>query len=122
MRFRNGKDLSIRKAALLNIRPSTITKRGELRIVLDAFCKEAGLPTDLVLSRASTWPVVNVRNAFIRYLRETHNMSYPQIGNLVGRDHSTVMHSLRLLPAKNSRYIKKRRKNPVDQVVELTNK
>lgn len=43
--------------------------------------------------------LVHHRNRLIAYLREVKGLSYPRIGKIVNRDHSTVMHSMKSVKA-----------------------
>jgi hypothetical protein len=44
--------------------------------------------------------VVRVRHAVIYVLRHRYNMSLPQIGRRMNRDHSSIMHALRVFDAR----------------------
>ncbi|MEP7167766.1 MAG: helix-turn-helix domain-containing protein [Bacteroidota bacterium] len=47
-----------------------------------------------VLRSASRWQYIkNIRHAVCKVLYENTNLSYKEVGRLVNRDHSTVVHS-----------------------------
>ncbi len=62
--------------------------------VLKDVVHRSGLSPEAILSRARTGEIVEVRRELARRLRE-RGLSYPQIGALLGRDHSTVLALLR---------------------------
>lgn len=63
----------------------------------------SGVPVELILSRCRTKKVCWARNELMRRLYALHHYSLPQIGRIVGRDHSTVCYAVGLLKRKPSR-------------------
>tara|TARA_R110000851_G_scaffold332934_1_gene510493 strand:- start:1852 stop:2142 length:291 start_codon:yes stop_codon:yes gene_type:complete len=58
--------------------------------------KETGITPEEIMARGRTKEVVKARNLTASYLRTTHDMTYPQIGRLLGGyDSTTVMHMCR---------------------------
>ena len=45
-----------------------------------------------ILSKNRSPQVVNVRAKVIIFLREEKNMSYPEIGDILNRDHTSIIH------------------------------
>jgi chromosomal replication initiation ATPase DnaA len=42
-----------------------------------------------------TKPIIQARFACMTMVRDTYNMSYPHIGKLFGKDHTSVMHAIK---------------------------
>ena len=53
-----------------------------------------GVTFEMVLGRSRTFTVCRARDAVMTKLRE-QGLSYPEIGTLLGRDHTTVMAGVR---------------------------
>lgn len=70
-----------------------LEQRGLLEVI-DAIAAAHHVSRDEILSRSRVQSVVAGRRSLCVALRE-RGMSYPEIGRLVGRDHSTVMALLR---------------------------
>lgn len=50
---------------------------------------------DVLGSRRESGPVMNARHAMGWLLRERYGLSYPHMGRVLRRDHTTVMHSVK---------------------------
>ena len=68
---------------------AALTRRGLLEL-LDEASREHFVSRDEILGRSRCQSIVAGRRALCRALRE-RGLSYPEIGRLVGRDHTTVM-------------------------------
>lgn len=65
-----------------------------LRYLLADVARQYGLPPDVLLARGRMKELVRIRNEFIyRAAAETHH-SVSAIGKFIGRDHSTILHSI----------------------------
>lgn len=53
------------------------------------------MPTRVIFSPERTSPTAQARQEIAAFAREMTDMSLPQIGRKLGRDHTTVLHSLR---------------------------
>jgi chromosomal replication initiation ATPase DnaA len=62
--------------------------------VLDGVLLATNVPECALLGRCRTMSVGRARNALYAALRAA-GLSYPEIGALLGRDHTTVMHGVR---------------------------
>lgn len=62
-----------------------------------SLAREYGVTTGDVLSRARTRTVVKCRHHMWRLLRDTLDLSYPEIGRIWGVDHTSVMTAVRNL-------------------------
>lgn len=56
-------------------------------------CERLVVEPSKVFSPNRTPRVVDARNASIALLRDLFGLSYPQLGRIFNRDHTTVMHS-----------------------------
>ena len=81
-------------ADLLRVEAYSGTPWGKHRIRAEEIAKEHGVLIYDLLGRCTEHKVVEARRDLVRYLRETTKMSLPQIGRLVGRDHTTVLNLL----------------------------
>lgn len=61
-----------------------------LSAVLRGISKEYFVPVEAIVSRERTKRVVEARKAFLIVLRE-NGFSYPEIGKLLGKDHTTIL-------------------------------
>lgn len=68
----------------------TDTQREAVRVMANPF----GVTVYQVLSERRTQAIVLARHAACHMLRERFGMSYPEIGAVLNRDHSTVMNSI----------------------------
>lgn len=64
-----------------------------LRIV-DAVSEATGIPAKHILSQKRTAPVARARQ-IVMYEARRAGLSYPQIGEALGRDHTSVIHGVR---------------------------
>ena len=62
--------------------------------VLARIARGYGVTVADVLSPSRLRSVARARSAFIGVLRHTLDLSYPEIGALMGQHHSTVMHAV----------------------------
>ena len=69
-------------------------KNSSLYKPLEDLCKAHSVWLETVLSPAKSKRVMQARFACYEYLR-TLEMSYPEIGRVMLRDHTSVMHSLK---------------------------
>lgn len=75
----------------------SVAERLQQRDLLDvaASCaKDHHVPLDAMLGRSREMPLPIARGRFYAYLRAL-GWSYPAIGKLVGRDHTTVLSQVR---------------------------
>lgn len=73
----------------------------KLRGVLREVSEASGIPIARILGPSRVRPVVEARQLVCHVLRR-HGMSYPQIGKVIGRDHTTVIHSVRAVEARRA--------------------
>jgi chromosomal replication initiation ATPase DnaA len=59
---------------------------------LERIASEHGVTALEVLGRGRTKSVARARAHFAHVLRASTELSYPEIGRLLGRDHTTAMH------------------------------
>ena len=59
---------------------------------LERIASEHGVTPVEVLGRDRSRSVARARAHFVHVLRTCTSLSYPEIGKLIGRDHSTAMH------------------------------
>ena len=59
---------------------------------LERIASEHGVTPVEVLGRDRSRSVARARAHFVHVLRSSSSLSYPEIGKLIGRDHSTAMH------------------------------
>ncbi len=71
-----------------------IRQRGVFELVTD-IAHDHGQLLTMVLGKSRKRPVVAARRAVIVALRE-RGLSLPEIGALIGRDHTSVLHHLRV--------------------------
>lgn len=64
-----------------------------LRAWLELVARQLGTTHDELVGRVRTRHVVEARQVAMYILRRETGMSFPEIGNLFGRDHSTVVHA-----------------------------
>ncbi len=82
---------------LVAVSPQEIANRlraRDLLGVVDSLCSGHGVPRDLVLGRSRPKSVAFARNRLYAELSRT-GLSYPEIGSLLDRDHTTVMAGVR---------------------------
>lgn len=89
--------MKTKEACSMQDRTSTLASRGLLGLV-DHVAEAHHVTRGDVLGRGRTKRVAQARHAVMRALRDM-GMSYPEIGRLLGRDHTTVLAALRKAPA-----------------------
>jgi hypothetical protein len=68
---------------------------GKSNGIIKFFANYFGIDENLIKSETRKKEVVEVRDSIIYFLREYCDMSYPDIGRLFHRDHTTMIHSYR---------------------------
>ena len=68
---------------------------GKSNGIIKFFANYFGINENLIKSETRKKEVVEVRDSIIYFLREYCDMSYPDIGRLFHRDHTTMIHSYR---------------------------
>ena len=63
------------------------------RIIIET-CETTGIGLADLLSRSRTGPVVYARQLAAYSIRKLTNLSYPKIGRLLNRHHSTIMYDV----------------------------
>ncbi|GGY49924.1 chromosomal replication initiator protein DnaA [Parvularcula lutaonensis] len=63
--------------------------------ILDFTTETFGLSKDDLMSRSRKQPIVRARHAFCFAVRKLTDTPLTAIGSMIGRDHTTVMHSIR---------------------------
>lgn len=63
--------------------------------ILDYTVETFGLSKDDLMSRSRKQPIVRARHAFCFAVRKLTDTPLTAIGSMIGRDHTTVMHSIR---------------------------
>jgi chromosomal replication initiator protein len=82
--------------------------------ILEIISKESGITVEDILSTCRKKEKVQSRHIFCGILRKNYNYSLPFIGELVGRDHTTVIHATEQF---NNRYMfEDNFKNLVDRI------
>jgi len=74
-------------------------RRAKWRDIVDEECARASVQIHCVLSNRRTAHLVAVRRRIAWRLRNETPMSYPQIGRVLGRDHTTAIHHVRAYEA-----------------------
>lgn len=64
-------------------------------LALDAVSKVFGVPIPDIMGRSRVRRVVEARHAYMSIMRNSTRMSLADIGSIMDRDHSTVIHSCR---------------------------
>ena len=78
--------------------------------LLKEVCQEFRITHDRLISKQRSVRVVAARDIIIKCLRDD-GWSYPEIGRLLNRDHSTIVHALKRI---NKNIVKS--KNSIDQL------
>jgi chromosomal replication initiation ATPase DnaA len=93
-----------REIALLRRKIAELEGRATVRVlppgerfadIVTACAAEWGVPRELLLGESREAPVVMARFAAMALGRRLLGYSFPRIGRLLARDHSTVMHGVR---------------------------
>lgn len=82
-------DISISTEGEVAAIQSRLMERGKYGVAI-AVAREHGITTERMLSRDHRPPAASARFSFWFELHEEHRLSYPEIGRLVDRDHTTV--------------------------------
>jgi chromosomal replication initiator protein len=67
----------------------------KVRELAERIAAKHGITVEALLGRGRTKTVAEARHELMALLRGTFAFSFPEIGRIVGRDHSTVMYALR---------------------------
>ncbi len=67
-------------------------------MIAQATADHFGMPREQLTSRDRHKSVAFARQMAMYLIRQTLQLSYPEIGRLFGRDHTTVMHAVRIIP------------------------
>jgi chromosomal replication initiator protein len=62
--------------------------------IITAVSKKYGVPVEDIKSKKKTDNIANARHVAIYIIKKLLNLSYPSIGQIFGRDHSTVISSM----------------------------
>ena len=62
--------------------------------IISAVSKKYGVPVEDIKSKKKTDNIANARHVAIYIIKKLLNLSYPSIGQIFGRDHSTVISSM----------------------------
>ena len=65
-----------------------------LDMIIDTVWRETGVTRDAILSRSRDMKTTQARQLVMWLARWHTGMSFPRIGQMLGRDHSTVMHAV----------------------------
>lgn len=69
------------------------------RALVAAVAAESGIPADDLLGRRRQPRVARARHLLCWCARDRLGWSYPKIGRVLGRDHTTVLHAVRMVAA-----------------------
>jgi len=61
--------------------------------VIGSFAEYFGVAKETIVRKSRKKEMVELRDTIVYFLREYAQMSFPAIGNLLNRDHTTIMHS-----------------------------
>jgi hypothetical protein len=64
-------------------------------------CERHGVTLDDLFSERKWQPLAQARQEAMRLIRDVTDLSYPQIGRIFDRDHTTVMHACRVEEARD---------------------
>ena len=80
--------------AISYIDPGNIPTGAMVEKILSSVSKSYGVPIEDIKSKKKTENIANARHTSIYIIRNMTNLSLKEIGNIFGRDHSTVLSSL----------------------------
>lgn len=82
----------------LNVRKviRTKTRRYTKELILDAIEKVTGISPRMLLDKTRKRPIVYARHIFCYHMRDKTTLSLTEIGTELGRDHTTVINSVRV--------------------------
>lgn len=63
--------------------------------ILDIISKESGIGISQIISKSRKREIVNVRYIFCSIMKNNYNYSLVHIGELIGRDHTTIIHAIK---------------------------
>lgn len=86
---------------LITMEP-TITNPRQL---LEVVAKKHGVSITSLVGKTRQRDIVDIRSALVKSLRNDWNMSFPAIGRLFNRDHSTIMHLYQRKPMDTVEYL-----------------
>ncbi|MBQ8249546.1 MAG: chromosomal replication initiator protein DnaA, partial [Clostridia bacterium] len=83
---------SIADLITVNESPETTIDR-----IIDTVSKKFGIPVEEIRGTKRTREIANARHISIYLIRKLTNLSLPQIGKMLKRDHATIMSSLKVV-------------------------
>jgi chromosomal replication initiation ATPase DnaA len=91
-------ELELAVASLIALPLSPRPDQYGLDDIVYAVCAAMAMPLSQVMSKSKTQRVANVRQLAMYFCRELRpDASFPRIGEVFNRDHSTVIHAFRLI-------------------------
>lgn len=72
-----------------------VQHKSTVLLIVDAVSEQTGIPARHILSQKRTAPVARARQ-IVMYEARLAGLTYPQIGDALGRDHSSVVHGVRV--------------------------
>lgn len=69
--------------------------RSTVLLIVEAVSEATGIPTQHILSKKRTARIARARQIVMFEARQA-GLSYHQIGTALGRDHTTIMHGIRM--------------------------
>lgn len=75
--------------------PPTMTRGQKINATIKVVALRHNVPVEDIMVGDRTRPIVNARHEAMYLLRKNFRLSYPRIGAIMGRDHSTVIHGVR---------------------------
>lgn len=75
--------------------PPAPTRRQQINATITVVALRHDVPVEDIMVGDRKRPIVNARHEAMYLLRNKFRLSYPRIGAIMGRDHSTVMHGVR---------------------------
>ena len=75
---------------------SSILERINPLEILKVISNESNQSVDDIISRTRIQEVVEARQLFCHVIKERYDMPLSKIGKIIGRDHATVIHSLKV--------------------------
>jgi hypothetical protein len=73
------------------------TTRRLIAAILAESAKHFGVSVDAVIGRSRLMPIVRARQVSAYLIHENTKLSYPRIGGVLGRDHTTILHACRVV-------------------------
>ena len=87
---------AILKATVDKYRVIELHKNRSSKAIIREVAEKTGVSYDLIMSPSRNKRIVAARDQAIRAVCDEYsNLSLPQIGRIFGRDHTTILHSLR---------------------------